>query len=40
MKLTICVPDHKMGIYIKNGLFPQFFETYYKTLYTVGGKSM
>ena len=27
-----------MCICIENGLFPQFFETYYITVFTVGGK--
>ena len=40
LKLNICGPDRKMCIYIENGLCPQFFETQYITVFTVGGKSM
>ena len=35
LKFNICGPDHKICIYIENRLFPQFFETYYITEYTV-----
>ena len=35
VKFNICGPDHKIRIYIENGLFPQFFGTFYITVYTV-----
>jgi len=35
LKFNICGPDHKICIWSENGLFPQFFETYYITAYTV-----
>jgi len=40
LKFNIRGPDRKMCIYVENGLFPQFFETYCITVFTVGGKSM
>ena len=35
LKFNVCGPDYKICIYIENGLFPQFFETHYITVYTV-----
>ena len=35
LKFNICGPDHKICIYIENGLFPQLFETYCIAVYTV-----
>jgi len=38
LKFNVRGPDHKICIYIENGLFPQFFFRQYITVYTVGGK--
>jgi len=40
LNFNVCGSDRIMCIYIESGLFPQFFETQYITVFTVGGKSV